>query len=144
MLTPKISRGAASSCVPVLHSMVNFSHPAAAVAHPLQFHDVEDTNLPRDMKEPQSYGSERDWVTGHTGQQPNDPAATPPASQADFYDDRRDSEESNAHQGGDVSPEQLAETANASAAEGERSPAPITQTPGGAKRGGYFKERDYR
>lgn len=115
-----------------------------AVAHPLQLNLAEDTNLPRDAKEPQSYGSERDWVTGRTGQQPNDPDAPPPASQAEFYEERRDSEESAPHQGGEVSPEQLAETANASETEGERSPAPITQTPGGAKRGGYFKERDYR
>ena len=101
--------------------------------------------MPRDTKEPQSYGSEKDWVTGHTAQQPNDPASSDaPASQREFYDERRESEENAAHQGGRVSPEQRDASAPPAEGEGIRSPVPFTDKESGARRGGYFKERDYK
>lgn len=99
--------------------------------------------MPRDTKEPQSYGSEADWVSGRTGQQPNDPDAPPPATQREFYDERRESEDSAPNQGGQVSPEQLADQGSTAPSEGFRSPGPITETPSGARRGSYFKDRDY-
>ena len=46
--------------------------------------------MPGDTKEPQSYGSEGDWVSGKTGQRTNNPKATPPAEQSDFYDGRQE------------------------------------------------------
>jgi hypothetical protein len=105
----------------------------------------EDITLPSDNREPQSYGSEKDWVTGHTGQQPNDPASgDSPATQREFYDERRESEENAVHQGGRVSPEQDADAARPAEDEGVRSPAPFTVKESGARRGGYFKERDYK
>lgn len=101
--------------------------------------------MPRDTKEPQSYGSEKDWVTGHTAQQPNDPASSDaPASQREFYDERRESEDNATHQGGRISPEQHEASARPADDEGFRSPTPFTEKESGARRGGYFKERDYK
>src|SRR5688572_19395784 len=59
--------------------------------------------------EPQSYGSQADWVTGKTGATVNNPKSTPPSD--DFYDSRRDSEGSAEDQGGKVSAQQHAESA---------------------------------
>ena len=115
------------------------------MAHRLHFRNAEELTLPRDTKEPQSYGSEKDWVTGHTAQQPNDPASSDaPASQREFYDERRESEDNAAHQGGRISPEHREGSATHAADEDERSPAPFTVKESGARRGGYFKERDYK
>jgi hypothetical protein len=97
------------------------------------------------MKEPQSYGSEKDWVTGKTGQEVNDQASAPAPEHREFYDERREGEESEGAQGGKTSPVQLAENAQAAGrTSDEQSPiSGVTTTPGGAKRGGYFKKRDY-
>jgi hypothetical protein len=103
--------------------------------------------MPKDAKEPQSYGSDKDWVTGKTGQEVNDQASAPPPEHAGFYDERRESEASAAAQGGRTSPVQLADNARAqvrSTVDDDQSPLNgVTTTPGGAKRGGFFKKRDY-
>lgn len=101
--------------------------------------------MPKDSREPQSYGSDADWVSGRTGQEVNDQDSAPPPEQSDFYDDRRESESSGPAQGGLTSDVQLAENAQASGrTTGEESPINgVTTTPGGAKRGGFFKKRDY-
>ena len=59
--------------------------------------------MPKDTREPQSYGSGSDWVTGRTGQEVNDQKSTPAPEHREFYDDRRESETSQEHQGGKVS-----------------------------------------
>jgi hypothetical protein len=110
--------------------------------------------------EPQSYGSDKDWVTGKTGQQVNDPKAPPPNSQhGDFYESRHDSERSGEHQGGKVSGEQLAENAQppgqaagtgtgqatGTATETDDQPArKVGSAEGGAVRDSFFKDRDYK
>lgn len=101
--------------------------------------------MPEDTREPQSYGSDADWVTGKTGQEVNDQDATPPPQHDDFYDDRRESESSGPTQGGLTSDVQLAENAQLTGATtGEESPiSGVTTTPGGAKRGSFFRKRDY-
>lgn len=103
--------------------------------------------MPKDTKEPQSYGSEKDWVTGRTGQEVNDQDAAPPPEQAEFYDERRESEASAPAQGGLTSPVQLAENAQATGRttmdEHDSPLNGVTTSPGGAKRGGFFKKRDY-
>jgi len=102
--------------------------------------------MPKDTKEPQSYGSDRDWVTGKTGQEVNDQASAPPPEHAAFYDERRESESSGSAQGGLTSPVQLAENAQAAGPSTVDDDSPlngVTTTPGGAKRGGFFKRRDY-
>jgi hypothetical protein len=97
--------------------------------------------------EPQSYGSDAEWVTGKTGQNVNDPKAAPPNSQhGDFYESRRDSEGSGEHQGGKVSGEQLADNAGPAGAATETGDQPVKKVgsaEGGAVRDSFFKERDY-
>ena len=100
--------------------------------------------MPGDKKEPQSYGSEADWVSGRTGQKVNDNKSAPTPEHRDFYDARRESETSDRHQGGEISPEQHAENLEAAAdAPPVRKPAGAGSKTGGAKRGGFFKKRDY-
>jgi hypothetical protein len=98
--------------------------------------------------EPQSYGSDADWVSGRTGQQVNDPKAAPPNSQhGDFYESRRDSETTGEHQGGKVSGEQLAENTpatGAKASEADDQPVKkVAGAEGGAVRDSFFRDRDY-
>ena len=98
-------------------------------------------------KEPQSYGSQKDWVTGHVGETVNRQNSDHPPQHDDFYDSRRGSEESGEHQGGHVSDEQLAENTQQSAGattEDEQPTGRINDQKSGAKRGGYFKDRDYK
>lgn len=102
--------------------------------------------MPKDTREPQSYGSDKDWVSGKTGQEVNDQASAPPPEHAGFYDERRASEKSASAQGGRTSPVQLAESARAQGGSTIDYGSPlngVTTTPGGAKRGGFFKRRDY-
>ena len=102
--------------------------------------------MPRDQKEPQSYGSQADWTTGKTGGNVNDPKSEPEPEHREFYDERRDSEESAPSQGGRISPVQLSENSEPRGRGEERaSPSPGVSThEGGAKRGSYFKDRDRR
>jgi hypothetical protein len=103
--------------------------------------------MPKDAREPQSYGSDKDWVTGRTGQEVNDQgqASTPPPEHRDFYDERRESEASAPAQGGLTSDVQLSENAQpAGRATEERTPiSGVTTTETGAKRGSFFRRRDY-
>jgi hypothetical protein len=102
--------------------------------------------MPNETKEPQSYGSDRDWVSGKTGQDVNDQAAAPAPQHQDFYDERREAESSAPAQGGQTSPVQLADNAQASGggATAERLPVNgVTTQRGGAKRGSFFRKRDY-
>ena len=92
--------------------------------------------MPKDQKEPQSYGSGPDWVTGKTGQEVNDQddpgvvqaSGLPPENAGGTHvpDDR----ESVAHP-----------TINAS---GSHAPVTgVTSAEGGTKTDGYFRKRDY-
>lgn len=99
-------------------------------------------------KEPQSYGSQSEWVTGDVGQEVNRLKGHPNSQHGDFYESRHDSERSSPDQGGKVSPEQLDEQgappAEACEIDGEVPPRNVTLAEGGAKRGSWFKNRDYR
>lgn len=96
-----------------------------------------------DGKEPQSYGSQGDWESGNVGEQVNRLKGKPNSQHADFYESRHDEESEVV--GGDVSPSQLAERDHAPAPSGrlEEPAHKITAQPSGARRGGYFKDRDY-
>ena len=96
-------------------------------------------------KEPQSYGSGSDWVTGNTGETVNDQKSEPAPEHRDFYDERRESETTAPAQGGQTSDFQLADSAEpAGQPTGEESPIPkVTSAEGGAKRDSFFKKRDY-
>lgn len=95
--------------------------------------------------EPQSYGSQQDWLTGKTGQKVNPPSSEISAQHDEFYHPEQNNPQSGPHEGGDVSPVQRAENAEG-AEEGEEASVPAqkgTDGEGGAKRGSYFKDRDY-
>lgn len=95
--------------------------------------------------EPQSYGSQGDWVKGNTGEQVNRQKSEPEAHAA-FYDDRRESETSGPHQGGHISEVQFAENnepVGKPQPEDEFAAKKVTDADGGAIRDGYFKKRDY-
>jgi hypothetical protein len=77
--------------------------------------------------EPQSYGSQAEWVTGQTGQTVN--RAPEGSGQSGAI----------AAQPGETDPPGRAEPI----AESEQPVRKVTATPEGAKRGGYFKDRDY-
>lgn len=96
-------------------------------------------------KEPQSYGSGSDWVTGRTGQQVNDQNSEPAPEHRDFYDSRRESDTNAPDQGGKTSDVQLADNAQPGGKPtGEfEHVSGVTSAEGGAKRGGFFKKRDY-
>ncbi|HEX2062028.1 MAG TPA: hypothetical protein VHK90_14900 [Thermoanaerobaculia bacterium] len=101
--------------------------------------------MPRDTKEPQSYGSQQDWVTGRTGEKVNDPKGAPAPEHREFYDERRESETTHEHQGGRTSDVQLSENQEPMGAPaGEDLPGKsVTVREGGAKRDSYFRRRDY-
>lgn len=97
--------------------------------------------------EPQSYGSQAEWVKGSTQQTVN-PGQGPSASpQSEFYAPRRDGEENAAQQGGLVSPVQAAESdpsGRVTSTEGDPTVRKVNGEDSGAKRTSYFKDRDYR
>jgi len=103
--------------------------------------------MPKDTREPQSYGSDQDWLTGKTGQDVNDQgqASVPPPEHREFYDERRESETSGPQQGGLTSDFQLSENAQPTGrTTEERTPINgVTTTQTGAKRGSFFRKRDY-
>ena len=91
-------------------------------------------------KEPQSYGSERDWVTGDTGQQVHDQKSTT----------KRVEETEDPYNGGRVSPVQLAENMQPAPQDQGASPggdetpvSKVTTAEGGSKRNSFFRKRDY-
>jgi hypothetical protein len=91
-------------------------------------------------KEPQSYGSGGDWVTGDVGEEVNRLKGHPNSQHGDFYESRHDSERSAPEQGGKVSPQPAASDDAGSAAPVNKG----TKAMGGAKRGGFFRDRDYK
>ena len=104
--------------------------------------------MPKDTREPQSYGSGPDWVTGKTGQQVNDQKSEPAPEHREFYDERRESDTNAPDQGGKTSDLQLAESDQpdqpTGQPEGEFAPVSgVISAEGGSKRGGFFKKRDY-
>jgi hypothetical protein len=98
--------------------------------------------------EPQSYGSDAEWVTGKTGQQVNNPKAAPPNSQhGDFYESRHDSGESGPEQGGKLSGVDGDSGTQVDACliepDAEQPGKKVATAEGGAVRDSFFKERDY-
>jgi hypothetical protein len=104
-----------------------------------------------DRNEPQSYGSGEEWVTGETAEEVNAQKSTPPPEHREFYDSRRDSEGSDAHQGGHTSGVQLADCDHANGECDHGDAATVDQQPvtkvttdhGGARHDSFFRKRDY-
>jgi hypothetical protein len=101
---------------------------------------MREDAMAEEKKEPQSYGSQGDWVRGSTGEKVNDQKSTPPPEHAEFYDERRESESNHGVQGGLVSPVQMAENAQPSGAAGSESTGE-KKLP--AEGDSYFRKRDY-
>ena len=98
-------------------------------------------------KEPQSYGSQGDWVSGNVDQEVNRLKGRPSSQHGDFYESRIEEERQHPDQGGKVSPEQIEENVDADACavpDGEVPTRNVSMAVGGAKRGSYFRERDYK
>lgn len=96
--------------------------------------------MPKDAREPQSYGSEKDWVSGRTGQQVNDPKSSSPPEPGET-----EPAEFPEH-GGKVSELQLAEhdqPRTGPTSGHETSVHKVNTHEGGAKRDSYFRKRDY-
>jgi hypothetical protein len=96
-------------------------------------------------KEPQSYGSQGDWLTGNTGQ--NVTTEQRNSQRGDFYRSRHDSEESAPHQGGEISPRQRDESERHAAPRRDDIEAvPVQKVSAqetGARRDSFFRKRDY-
>jgi hypothetical protein len=87
-----------------------------------------------DNKEPQSYGSQGEWVAGKTAQSVNRQDG------ASSGDDRQS--DATSYQGGETSPVQAREHAMPSGPPTD-TVRKVSVEESGAKRGGFFKARDY-
>jgi hypothetical protein len=103
---------------------------------------------PREEREPQSYGSNKEWLTGHTGEKLPEKDGIANETERKFYEPERESEHSHGTQGGMVAEETL-ETAAEQPVENAHE-APVTGTATqkissqlGDEKEGYFKKRDY-
>ena len=82
--------------------------------------------------EPQSYGSQNEWLTGETGQEVNRLKGNPNSQRADFYVNAPNQDET------------FDRDPVAKADEDDEEPTQkVTSLPSGAKRDSYFKKRDY-
>lgn len=105
---------------------------------------MSDTKTP---KEPQSYGSEKDWLTGNTGQTVENTPNRTSRHDEQFYDSKHESEESPSPQGGTPSPDRHDDAPRQAA---DKSSTPVTGTgttkvsdAAAGDRKSYFKKRDY-
>ena len=90
--------------------------------------------------EPQSYGSEKDWLTGDTGQKVSRLKGPLNSQHADFYASRH---HDGPPEGGGVSPEEQAPPAGAPG-DAQTPVQKVTARESGAKRRSYWKDRDYK
>ena len=100
--------------------------------------------MANDKTEPQSYGSQDEWNSGHVAQSVNPQKQQPPAEHAEFYDSRHESEHTAPNRGGEVSPEQRAE--NVAPQHDDRAVEIEThdELKGVTNRQtGYFRKRDF-
>jgi hypothetical protein len=98
--------------------------------------------------EPQSYGSQGEWVSGRTGGTVDGRSQKADAPDASIYDSRHTSERSPGAQGGEISPVDLARNVQPSGRaqlidEEDTTPRKVTSHPSGSKHDSYFRERDY-
>jgi len=103
---------------------------------------MADTKRPR---EPQSYGSEKDWLTGKTDQTVEDTPNRVSRHDEEFYESRHDSSESVAKEGGQQSPQRddVANTAAPDMTATEVIDHASTSVSQATDRVSFFKKRDY-
>jgi hypothetical protein len=83
--------------------------------------------------EPQSYGSQNDWLTGETGQDVNRLKGNPNSQRSDFYVNAPSQAE-------DFERDR---PARAEENDDEEPALKVNSNPGAAKRDSYFKKRDH-
>jgi hypothetical protein len=94
--------------------------------------------------EPQSYGSEKEWLTGDTGQTVNRLKGPPNSQHADFYASRPH-EESAPDQGGKVSADSRDQAEQKGSSDDAQTPVQkVTAKEQGARRQSFWKDRDYK
>lgn len=107
-----------------------------------------DERDPKRPKEPQSYGSEKDWLTGRTDQEVNETASRTERHDEEFYEPRHKSEDSPGNIGGTISPQRLHDSADPRAEDTSEIPVEETNPPRVSDsldgRKSYFKKRDYK
>ena len=93
--------------------------------------------MPKDEKEPQSYGSGPDWVSGKTGQEVNDQDSPGVAETSNLA--------AGENAGGTPALDDNESAAHPTiTAKGDHAPVTgVTSAEGGTKTGGYFRKRDY-
>ena len=89
--------------------------------------------------EPQSYGSDKEWLTGETGQTVNGLKDHPNSQHAEFYRSRHDE----APPEGGSSPEE-SQPVGPTSGDAHTPVQKVTARERGAKRDSYWKERDYK
>jgi hypothetical protein len=102
--------------------------------------------MAKNENEPQSYGSQGEWLTGKTGEKVNETNGHPTTQHGDFYESRIEGEQSPGDQGGKLSNHQLAENAQAAGGGDTSDEQPVSKVNSahsGAKRDSQFKRRDY-
>ena len=88
--------------------------------------------------EPQSYGSQSEWVRGDTGGQIHDQKNEPPPEHSEFYDSRRGPDQGGLPSGVEKDP------GTGGGTEVDEQPVKkVTSLPTGAMTRSYFKKRDY-
>jgi len=95
-------------------------------------------------KEPQSYGSDKGWVSGKTGGTVDNQPQKSEGGDDAFYNPRRDNETSSDCQGGRISPEQLADNAAPTRSSHAAAGSPDVANSSGAQRESFFRQRDYK
>lgn len=96
-------------------------------------------------KEPQSYGSEADWLSGKTGETVQNTPNRVSRHDEEFYEDRHQSKESEAPDGGMQTPKR-ADLKNAPAADQSKTEitgTATTKVSDASDRKSFFKKRDY-
>lgn len=91
-------------------------------------------------REPQSYGSESDWLTGKTGQTVDETPGRESRHDEEFYESRHEQEGESPAAGGDVTDTERG------VSPARTSDSPSTTTRAGdtvEERDSFFKERDY-
>lgn len=95
--------------------------------------------------EPQSYGSNRDWLEGTTGQTVDRTPEKSSRHDEEFYRDRRDSEHSAGSQGGVTPDHQRRDAQRSDTTRSEITGTGTTKVAADSDmRRSWFRERDYK
>lgn len=92
-------------------------------------------------REPQSYGSESDWLTGRTDQTVNRTPERASRHDEEFYENRHD-QSGEVTEGRTPAPDAESVASPEQMEEGASATTKVDETTGG--RDSYFKNRDYR